>query len=80
MREIVTGMCVDWGVSIRKACGAICFDTSTYHYKSRRTDQAAVERRIKEIAETRVRYALPGRRLRSKRRKGLPACSCLAAA
>lgn len=49
-------MCVDWGVSIRKACGAICFDTSTYHYKSRRTDQAAVERRIKEIAETRVRY------------------------
>jgi hypothetical protein len=49
-------MCVDWGVSIRRACGAICFDTSTYHYKSRRTDQAAVERRIKEIAETRVRY------------------------
>jgi putative transposase len=49
-------MCVDWGVSIRKASGAIRFDTSTYHYKSRRTDQAAVERRIKEIAETRVRY------------------------
>lgn len=49
-------MCVDWGVSIRRACGAICFDTSSYHYKSRRTDQAAVERRIKEICETRVRY------------------------
>ncbi len=49
-------MCVDWGVSIRKACGAICFNTSSYHYKSRRTDQAAVERRIKEICETRVRY------------------------
>jgi transposase InsO family protein len=48
-------MCVDWGVSIRRACGAICFDTSTYHYRSRRTDHAAVERRIKEIAETRVR-------------------------
>lgn len=56
MRELVTGMCVDWGVSIRRACGAVCFDTSSYHYKSRRTDQAAVERRIKEIAETRVRY------------------------
>lgn len=56
MRKVVTGMCVDWGLSIRKACGAIRFDTSTYHYKSRRTDQAAVERRIKEIAETRVRY------------------------
>ena len=49
-------MCVDWGVSIRRACGAVRFDTSTYHYKSRRTDQAAVERRIKESAETRVRY------------------------
>lgn len=50
-------MCVDWGVSIRRACGAIIrFDTSTYHDKSRRTDQAAVERRIKEIAETRVGY------------------------
>ena len=36
--------------------GAIRFDTSTYHYKSRRMDQAAVERRIKESAETRVRY------------------------
>ena len=32
------------------------FDCSTFHYKSRRTDQAAVERRIKEICETRVRY------------------------
>ena len=56
LRELVTGMCVDWGVSIRRACGAICFDTSSDLYKSRRTDQAAVERRIKEIAETRVRY------------------------
>jgi putative transposase len=56
LRGIVTGMCVDWGVSIRRACGAIRFDTSTYHYKSRRTDQAAVERRIREIAETRMRY------------------------
>jgi len=56
MRELVRGMCIDWGVSIRGACGALRFDTSTFHYKSRRTDQAAVERRIKEIAETRVRY------------------------
>jgi putative transposase len=51
MRELVRGMCIDWGVSIRGACGALRFDTSTFHYKSRRTDQAAVERRIKEIAE-----------------------------
>ena len=47
---------MDWGVSIRRACRTICFDTSTYHYKSRRTEQAGLEIRIKEIAETRVRY------------------------
>ncbi len=56
MRELVRGMCTDWGASIRRACGALRFDTSMFHYKSRRTDQAAVERRIREICETRVRY------------------------
>lgn len=35
---------------------AIGFDRPTFHYKSRRVDQAAVEKRIKEICETRVRY------------------------
>src|SRR5690606_41372089 len=56
MRELVRGMCSDWAVSIRQACGAIGFDRSTFHYKSRRTDQAAVAKRIREICETRVRY------------------------
>ena len=56
MRELVCGMCNEWAVSIRTACGAIGFDRSTFHYKSRRTDQAAVAKRIKEICETRVRY------------------------
>tara|TARA_R110002126_G_scaffold288768_2_gene442886 strand:- start:44254 stop:44502 length:249 start_codon:yes stop_codon:yes gene_type:complete len=32
------------------------FDRSTNHYKSRRTDPAALKKRIKEISETRVRY------------------------
>ena len=32
------------------------FDTSTYHYKSRRPGQAALEARIREICQTRVRY------------------------
>ena len=31
-------------------------DTSTYHYKSRRPGQAALELQIKEICQTRVRY------------------------
>ena len=47
---------MEWGISIRLACKVLPFDTSTYHYKSRRTDQAAGERRIKEICEARVRY------------------------
>lgn len=47
---------VDWGVSIRRACKALQFNASTYHYKSRRLGQAGLERRIKEICETRVRY------------------------
>ena len=49
-------MCNDWAVSIRTACGALRFDRSTFHYQSRRADQAPVERRIREICETRVRY------------------------
>ena len=56
MRELVRGMCSDWAVSIRTAFGALKFDCSTLHYKSRRTDEAAVAKRIKEICETRVRY------------------------
>lgn len=56
LRELVRGMCSEWAVSIRQACGAIGFDRSTFHYQSRRTDQAAVAKRIREICETRVRY------------------------
>ena len=56
MRELVRRMCSDWAVSIRTACGAVGFDGSTFHYKSCRTDLATVEKRIKEICETRVRY------------------------
>ena len=49
-------MCREWDVSIRRACGVLEFDTSTYHYKARRRDQAGIEARIKDICETRVRY------------------------
>jgi transposase InsO family protein len=31
-------------------------DTSTHHYKGRRGDQALLSKRIREIAQTRVRY------------------------
>jgi putative transposase len=49
-------MCRDWAISIRRACGALNFERSTYDYTSRRADQAGLERRIREICETRVRY------------------------
>ena len=49
-------VCCEWEVSIRRACGVLLVDTSTYHYKSRRRGQANLEKRIKEIAETRMRY------------------------
>ncbi len=55
-RTLVDGILVDWGVSIRRACKVLRFDTSTFHYKSRRTGQAGLEQRIREICETRVRY------------------------
>ncbi len=46
----------EWDVSIRRSCRVFEVDTSTYHYKSRRPGQAALESRIKEICQTRVRF------------------------
>lgn len=46
----------DWSVSVRRACRVLLFDPKVYRSKSRRPDQANLERRIKEICETRVRY------------------------
>ena len=45
-----------WRVSIRRACRAVPVDRSTYHYRSKRAGQAPLSKRIREIAETRVRY------------------------
>ena len=45
-----------WRVSIRRACQALPVDRSTYHYRSKRTGQAPLLKRIKEISQTRVRY------------------------
>lgn len=49
-------MLADWGVSIRRACKVLPVDTSTYHYKSHRTDPAMLKKRIREICETHARY------------------------
>ena len=41
---------------IRRACGLIRFDPRTYRYRFRRPDQAAIEQRIRDICQTRVRF------------------------
>jgi putative transposase len=55
-RKLVDEIRGEWDVSIRRACRVFLCDTSTYHYKSRRSGQAELELRIKEICQTRVRY------------------------
>jgi putative transposase len=55
-REMVDHVRTAWQVSIRRACRALPVGRSSYHYCSRRAGQAPLSKRIKEIAETRVRY------------------------
>jgi len=55
-RKLVDEVRSEWQVSIRRACEALEFDRSTYHYRSRRSGQAGIEQRIREICHVRVRY------------------------
>lgn len=53
-RKMVDEVRQVWQVSIWRACQALPVDRSTY--RSKRSRQAVMIKRIKEIAETRVRY------------------------
>jgi len=53
---VVNDLAATFRTSIRRACGVCRFSRGTYHYKHRRPDQAPLRKRIREIAETRVRY------------------------
>jgi len=55
-REVVDQVRATWQVSIRRACSVLRAERSSYHYKGKRRPQAVLMKRIKEIAETRVRY------------------------
>jgi putative transposase len=55
-RKLVDGLRGEWGVSIRRACGLMLLEPSSYRYKARRRGQAELEMRIKEICQTRIRY------------------------
>jgi putative transposase len=55
-RELAKDLIAIWGVSERRACRTLKAPRSTQQYKSRGDGQADLKQRIKEIAETRVRY------------------------
>jgi len=41
---------------VRRACGLMMLNTSTYYYRSHKRDRGALSRRIRELAMVRVRY------------------------
>ncbi|MBL4692739.1 MAG: IS3 family transposase [Magnetovibrio sp.] len=47
-------------MSARRACAVIQAGRTSDRYKSRRDDQASLRKKIREIAETRVRYGYRG--------------------
>lgn len=46
----------DYRISQRRACAVLLLRRSTWFYKARRRDDSVLRKRIREIAETRVRY------------------------
>ena len=55
-RQLVDYLRTGYRISIRRACSALRFDRSSYHYRHRRPEQATLRKRIRELAEARVRY------------------------
>ena len=55
-RELVYFLRTAYQVSIRRACAVLKANRGSYHYKSVKSEQAALKAEIKEIAATRVRY------------------------
>ena len=55
-REAARYLEAHYGVSERRSCRVVRLSRSVHRYQSRRPSQAALRRRIRQIAETRVRY------------------------
>lgn len=55
-REVVRHFQDAYAVSERRACQATGFGRASCRYQSRRDPQVALQMRLKELAETRVRY------------------------
>jgi putative transposase len=71
-RVIVDHLRGAWRVSARRACAVLRAPRSSYHHRSRRGAQAELRQRIREIAETRVRYGY--RRIHVLLRRGSRHC------
>ena len=56
LKQLVTDLRNDYRISERKACGVVMVARSTIHYTARKREDRPVRKRIKEIAETKVRY------------------------
>jgi len=55
-RELVKHLQVVWGVSMRRACAIVGGSRSSLYYRHKRDTQAVLRQRIREIAETRVKW------------------------
>jgi putative transposase len=58
-RQLVNTLLAEYRVSERRACATVFLQRTVYRYLGRPRDDRAVRQRIKEIAETRVRYGFP---------------------
>jgi len=55
-KQVIEHLQVVWQISVRHACRTLMAARSTFYYKPCRDEQAALRKRIREIAETRIRY------------------------
>jgi putative transposase len=58
-RAAAQGLAERFGLSQRRACRLVALDRNTCRYRSRRLDDPALRKRIREIAETKRRYGCP---------------------
>ncbi|WP_225906041.1 IS3 family transposase [Salmonella enterica] len=69
-RQAVTFLLEAYRISVRRGCGLLMQNRTVYHWQSRRDDRA-ITLRIREIAETRIRYGCPRIHIQL-RREGWP--------
>jgi putative transposase len=56
LKQLVNDLRTDYAVSERKACSVVMIARSSIQYKPQKIEDRAIRKRIREIAETRVRY------------------------